>query len=243
MSNMNQIDRQRGTLLGLAVGDALGAAVEFQYPGTFEPVTGYRGGGPHSLAPGEWTDDTSMALALADSVAEVGWDLNDQTERYVRWWKEGQYSVNGRCFDIGNATISALRRFQKTGDARTSGDPSEHAAGNGSIMRLAPVPIRYIGLFPDRMNELVERAIEFADGRRGVTITGHAASSSPRTSRGKVKNRFRAGVARAQGPHSAQDRPGRFPMRAGPFEAQGPMRCCAIARKNGTRAAIASRIT
>ncbi len=62
-------DRQRGLLLGLAVGDALGAAVEFAPPGSFAPVTGYRGGGPHGLAPGEWTDDTSMALALADSIA------------------------------------------------------------------------------------------------------------------------------------------------------------------------------
>ncbi len=104
-----------------------------------------------------------MALALADSIAEVGWDLNDQADRYVRWWREGHYSVNGRCFDIGNATISALHRFRETGDARTSGDPSERSAGNGSIMRLAPVPIRYITLFPDRLAELVElieRAVE-----------------------------------------------------------------------------------
>ncbi len=164
---MTRIARQRGTLLGLAVGDALGAAVEFQYPGTFEPVTGYRAGGSHGLAPGEWTDDTSMALALADSIASAGWDLNDQAERYVRWWQEGHYSVNGRCFDIGNATASALYRFQKTGNARTSGDPSERVAGNGSIMRLAPVPIRYIGLFPDRMNELVELAVE-------CSLTTHA---------------------------------------------------------------------
>ena len=68
---MPSLDSQRGTLLGLAVGDALGAAVEFEMPGTFPEVTGYRGGGPHGLAPGEWTDDTSMALALADSIARV----------------------------------------------------------------------------------------------------------------------------------------------------------------------------
>ena len=148
-------DRQRGTLLGLAVGDALGAAVEFKSPGTFPEVTGYRGGGPHGLAPGEWTDDTSMALALADSIASVGWDLNDQARRYVAWWQKGEYSVNGRCFDIGITTRSALSRFEKTGDARTSGDTSERASGNGSIMRLAPVPIRYAGLFPDDLEELV----------------------------------------------------------------------------------------
>lgn len=157
---MTETDRQRGTLLGLAVGDALGAAIEFQMPGTFKPVTGYRAGGPHGLSPGEWTDDSSTALALADSIAEVGWDLNDQAERYVKWWRTGAYSVNGRCFDIGNTTVAALHRFQETGDARTSGDPSEHASGNGSIMRLAPVPIRYADLFPDDMKELVRYFIE-----------------------------------------------------------------------------------
>jgi len=156
----DHVDRLRGTLLGLAVGDALGAAVEFQFPGTFEPVTGYRAGGPHGLDPGEFTDDTSMALALADSIAEVGWDINDQARRYVDWWRQGKYSVNGRCFDIGNTTAAALHSFQKTGDARTSGDPSGHASGNGSIMRLAPVPISSMPLFPDHLEELVQRAIE-----------------------------------------------------------------------------------
>jgi len=155
-----EMDRQRGTLLGLAIGDALGAAVEFQFPGTFEPVIGYRAGGPHGLNPGEWTDDTSMAFALADSIAETGWDINDQARRYLAWWRTGKYSVNGRCFDIGNTTIAALRRFQKTGDARTSGDPSPHASGNGSIMRLAPVPISSMHLFPDHLEELVQRAVE-----------------------------------------------------------------------------------
>jgi len=86
-------NRQRGTLLGLAIADALGAAVEFKSPGSFPEVTGYRGGGPHGLPPGAWTDDTSMALALADSIASVGWDLNDQARRYAAWWRKGEYSV------------------------------------------------------------------------------------------------------------------------------------------------------
>ena len=72
-------DRQRGTIIGLAIGDALGAAVEFEMPGTFPEVTGYRGDGPHRLKPGQWTDDTSMALALADSIASVGWDFSAET--------------------------------------------------------------------------------------------------------------------------------------------------------------------
>jgi ADP-ribosyl-[dinitrogen reductase] hydrolase len=147
-------------LLGLAIGDALGAAVEFEVPGSFETVVGYRGGGPHGLEAGEWTDDTSMALALADSIAEEGWDLNDQAERYVAWWRTGAYSVNGRVFDIGTTTVAALQRFQKSGDAWTSGDPSEFASGNGSIMRLAPVALAYARLFPDRLGDLVTRAVE-----------------------------------------------------------------------------------
>jgi len=153
-------DRQRGTLLGLAIADALGAAVEFQLPGTFEPVTTYRAGGPHGLAPGQWTDDTSMSLALADSIASVGWDLNDQARRYVAWWQKGEYSVNGRCFDIGITTRDALNRFLETGDARDAGDDSEHASGNGSIMRLAPVPIHFADLFPDRVEKLAVRLVE-----------------------------------------------------------------------------------
>ena len=146
--------------MGLAVGDALGAAVEFKRPDTFPQVTSYRGGGPHRLAPGEWTDDSSMALALADSIASVGWDLDDQARRYLAWYEKGWYSVNGRCFDIGVTCRSALSRFSRTGDARTSGDASEHASGNGSIMRLAPVPMRYAELYPDQLVKLVLRLTE-----------------------------------------------------------------------------------
>src|SRR3954469_3866292 len=104
------VDKLRGCLLGLAIGDALGAAVEFRSPGTFAPVAGYQAGGPHGLNAGEWTDDTSMALALADSIATIGWDLNDQAGRYVDWYRRGKYSVNGRCFDIGNQTRGALAK-------------------------------------------------------------------------------------------------------------------------------------
>lgn len=148
-------DRRRGAFLGLAIGDALGAAVEFSRPGTFEPVTGYRRGTAHRLLnAGEWTDDTSMALALAASLAECGWDLNDQAARYLRWFRHGEYSVNGLCFDIGFTTRAALARFEETGDARTSASTQEGASGNGSIMRLAPIPIRFVHLFPDQIDHL-----------------------------------------------------------------------------------------
>lgn len=134
-------DRVAGALLGLAVGDALGATVEFMPPGTFEPVTDMVGGGPHRLEPGQWTDDTSMALCLAESLVECdGFDPLDQMQRYVRWYREGYLSSTGTCFDIGNATRAALHRFEQSGDPY-AGSEAPNTAGNGSIMRLAPVPL------------------------------------------------------------------------------------------------------
>jgi ADP-ribosylglycohydrolase len=138
-------------MLGLAAGDALGAAVEFSPPGTFAPVTDMVGGGPFHLAPGEWTDDTSMALCLAESLLECnGFDPADQMRRYTRWWREGYLSSTGRCFDIGNTTYAALAEFERTGNP-FSGSPDARAAGNGSLMRLAPVPLYFAGSLSNAM--------------------------------------------------------------------------------------------
>lgn len=133
-------DRQRGALIGLAVGDALGAAVEFKSPGTFPPVTGYRLGGPHPVPLGGWTDDTSMALAMADAM-EGEWDIDLQISNYALWHDVGRFSVIGRCFDIGGITAGSLAAWKRSGNAWTSGATDERSSGNGSIMRLAPVPI------------------------------------------------------------------------------------------------------
>ena len=138
-----RIHRARGALLGLGVGDAIGTTVEFKPRGSFKPMTDMVGGGPFGLAPGQFTDDTSMALCLGASLIEKGFDLHDQMTRYIRWANEGYMSSNGRCFDIGIATRAALQRFQRDGNPLAgSTDPS--SAGNGCIMRLAPVPIRYM---------------------------------------------------------------------------------------------------
>lgn len=140
---MEQRDRFRGCLLGLAAGDAVGTTVEFKPRGSFEPVTGMVGGGPFHLQPGQWTDDTSMALCLGYSLVETGgFDADDQMQRYVRWWRDGYMSSIGECFDIGNTIRDALSRYQKTGDPY-SGSTSTWSAGNGCIMRLAPVPMFY----------------------------------------------------------------------------------------------------
>jgi ADP-ribosyl-[dinitrogen reductase] hydrolase len=151
---MGTIDRYRGSLLALAAGDAVGTTLEFQPPGSFKPISDMVGRGPFRLQPGQWTDDTSMALCLAESLIECqGFDPTDQMRRYVRWWHEGYLSSTGRCFDIGGTTRAALSRFEETQEPYC-GSTDPRSAGNGSIMRLAPVPLAYA--------QKAEPAIEFA---------------------------------------------------------------------------------
>lgn len=138
-------DRFRGSLLGLAAGDAVGTTLEFHRPGTFAPIDDMVGGGPFGLQPGQWTDDTSMALCLATSLVETGgFDPADQMDRYVRWYREGYLSSTGHCFDMGNTVRAALHRYEQSGNPY-SGSIDPYSAGNGSIMRLAPVVLYYAG--------------------------------------------------------------------------------------------------
>lgn len=141
MTSDGRRDRAIGALVGLAIGDALGTTVEFAARDTFDRVTDMVGGGPFRLRPGGWTDDTSMALCLADSlVAKQGQvDPAHLLELFVRWWREGYNSHTGDCFDIGTATRNALSAFAQTGSL-INNEAAEHQA-NGSIMRLAPAVI------------------------------------------------------------------------------------------------------
>lgn len=140
--------------------------MEFEARGTFEPLRDMIGGEAFWLKPGQWTDDTSMALCLAASLVEEGWNPRDQMERYVRWWRNGYYSSTGKCFDIGNARRATLSRFLQTGDP-FSGSEDPYAAGNGSLMRLAPVPM----LYALRPEEAIEKAAE-------SSRTTHAAATA-----------------------------------------------------------------
>ena len=140
---METTERYRGSLLGLAVGDAVGTTLEFKPPGSFTPIEDMVGGGPFHLQPGQWTDDTSMALCLAESLIEQqGFNPVHQLQKYLQWYREGYLSSTGRCFDIGNTTIDGLRQFEKTQEPYC-GSTDPRSAGNGSIMRLAPVPLFY----------------------------------------------------------------------------------------------------
>ncbi len=165
-------DRFRGCLLGLAVGDALGTTLEFKAPGSFLPIDDMVGGGPFELQPGQWTDDTSMALCLAHSLLyRQGFDAADQMNRYCNWYRHGYLSSTGTCFDIGNTVRAALERYLQGGPA-FSGSDDPRAAGNGALMRLAPVAMFYA----QRPDELAERA---ADSSR----TTHAAAEALDASR------------------------------------------------------------
>ena len=140
---MDLRSRYRGALLGLAAGDALGTTLEFRPPGSFAPLTDLVGGGPFHLPVGAWTDDTSLALCLAESLVECrGFDPCDQLRRYCRWRHEGYLSSTGTCFDIGTATAGALARFERRAEP-FPGDAAPDSAGNGSLMRLAPVPLYF----------------------------------------------------------------------------------------------------
>lgn len=156
--NISQKDRITGCLLGLAVGDAVGTTVEFSPRGTFTAVTDMIGGGPFNLNAGEWTDDTSMALCLAHSLlAHNGFNATDQMDRYTDWFQNGYMSSNGTCFDIGNTVRAALHQYQQNGDP-FSGSTDPHSAGNGAIMRLAPIPIFYADDVPQMLHYAGESA-------------------------------------------------------------------------------------
>lgn len=161
---MDIIDRYKGSLLGLAAGDALGTTVEFMSPGSFDPLETIVGGGPFGLNAGEWTDDTSMALCLAESLIERrGFDEVDQMQRFCHWHREGHLSSNGRCFDIGMTVSHALRRFEETSEP-FSGSTDKRSAGNGSLMRLSPVPL----FFAERPAEAIRRAADSSRTTHGA---------------------------------------------------------------------------
>lgn len=141
-------DKALGAFIGLAVGDAIGAPVEFLKRDTFEPVTGMRSGGYFKLRAGDWTDDTAMALALAHSVLAKGdVDPRDIMDRFVDWIRNANYTHTNIGIGLGATVKRALQRYSNDvpwnpffgNPLAGSTEPVE--SGNGSIMRLAPVPI------------------------------------------------------------------------------------------------------
>lgn len=164
--------RYQGCLLGLAAGDAVGTTVEFSAKDSFPPVTGMEGGGPFHLQAGQWTDDTSMALCLAESLATCnGFNAKDQMNRYLNWWKWGYLSSTGHCFDIGMTVANALQKFANDGEP-FAGSSNPRTAGNGSLMRLAPVVLWF---FPHEA-----QVLEYAEASSRTTHAAPEALASCR---------------------------------------------------------------
>ena len=138
-------DRALGAFIGLAVGDAVGTTLEFERRDAHPLLTDMVGGGPFKLKPGQWTDDTSMALALAESLAfasSESLDAKDLMDRFVDWRNEKDYCCTGILFDIGNTVRAALNRYLRDNNP-FAGSTDPGTAGNGSLMRLAPVALRF----------------------------------------------------------------------------------------------------
>lgn len=127
-------------IMGVVVGDALGVPVEFCSREELEehPVTTMIGYGTHDQPKGTWSDDSSMTLATLDSIKN-GYDLEDIMNKFVEWFKEGEYTPFGEVFDVGVTTYKAIYQYEKELDVRTCGETSERSNGNGSLMRIMPV--------------------------------------------------------------------------------------------------------
>lgn len=138
-----QQDRAVGSMLGLAVGDALGAPVEFCRRDSFDPVLGMRSGGYFKLPVGAWTDDTAMALCLGESLLfEPAINAQDLLDRFFRWASDGENTSTGVCVGIGQNTLRVLGNFHRTG-ALLAPETRQKSDGNGAAMRLAPVALRH----------------------------------------------------------------------------------------------------
>lgn len=150
-------ERARGGLLGLLVGDALGAPVEFHPREELrsEPVEGLRPNG--DLPPGTWSDDGSLALATAASLTATGYDPSDIMERFRRWLLDGEYTPHGRAWGVGATTQESILRFDRGLSIDEAGGRGEQDNGNGSLMRILPLSLWVAGEDPD---PAIEKAFE-----------------------------------------------------------------------------------
>lgn len=136
-------DQACGMLVGLAVGDALGTSVEGQARSSFTPLSDMAGGGPHDLRPGQWTDDTSMAMCLAQMIRSAnGWDAEDAMKRLLNWRNHGYLSSTRACFGMGQQVADAIQRFEQTGNPY-AGPTEAETSGSAGVARLAPVVLAY----------------------------------------------------------------------------------------------------
>jgi ADP-ribosylglycohydrolase len=153
-------ERVLGGLWGAVVGDALGVPVEFR--GRLElqsnPVTDLRGHGTHNQPKGTWSDDSSLMLCTVDSLLAHSFDPEDMAQRFVLWSRGNLWTPWDSVFDIGIATRQALSRIQQGVPAEQAGGTSENSNGNGSLMRILPIGLRFADESPERLLDYAHRA-------------------------------------------------------------------------------------
>ncbi|MBQ7372399.1 MAG: ADP-ribosylglycohydrolase family protein [Blautia sp.] len=128
-------------IMGVVVGDALGCPVQFESRDEVarHPVTGMRGYGTFNLPEGSWTDDSSLTIALLESIRRTGKiDLDDIMENFMKWLYNGEFTPYGESYDIGRGTMQAINRYRKNRNAKNCGGDEEWNNGNGSLMRIMP---------------------------------------------------------------------------------------------------------
>jgi ADP-ribosyl-[dinitrogen reductase] hydrolase len=157
---MNSSSRILGGLYGSLIGDALGVPVEFKprVDRVHDPVTGMRDYGTHGQPKGTWSDDGSLLLCAIESLADTGFDTQDMGERFVRWFTHGLWTAHGTLFDIGFATRKALQMIEQGCPAEIAGGDGEFDNGNGSLMRILPVPLASLDCDLDTFCDRIERA-------------------------------------------------------------------------------------
>jgi ADP-ribosyl-[dinitrogen reductase] hydrolase len=157
---MNSSSRILGGLYGSLIGDALGVPVEFKprVDRVHDPVTDMRDYGTHGQPKGTWSDDGSLLLCAVESLAEQGFDTQDMGGRFVRWYTHGLWTAHGTLFDIGFATRKALRMIEQGCPAEIAGSDGEFDNGNGSLMRILPVPLASLSCDLDTFCDRITRA-------------------------------------------------------------------------------------
>lgn len=176
--NVSIRERILGGLWGSLAGDALGVPVEFKDRATVqaEPVTDMREYGTHRQPRGTWSDDGAMTLCTVDSLLNHEFNLDDMGSRFVRWLQNGLWTANGDVFDVGGTTCTALMRIGKGIPAQQAGGTIEESNGNGSLMRILPVALRFsdipIESFANRLEQVSAITHGHARSRMACVLYG-----------------------------------------------------------------------
>lgn len=234
-------ERYLGTLLGLAVGDAVSAATQYRRPGRFAPVGDLLGGGPFDLPRGGWSDDTAMALCLAESLIECSaFDARDQVARYYRWQQEGYLSATGQCVGITAGTARALAMAQWRRQV-FSGSHDPQALDPEPLSRLAPAVMYFFANADVAIEQAAQAARTTSQAPRVLTACRtlaralHAAlSGAPREAVLAHARAARKQAASAGGPpeETGATAPAALAAAFGAFEATGSFRDAVLAAAN-----------